>query len=100
MFIIAKESGPFPPLPVVANTESLLGESGGTDKWAMPSGFWLPNPGLRIILSLLWGHFKDRHCRENAQESHLPCVSASQCLYIASKAPISDTEQTSDVTNK
>lgn len=88
LLIIAKASGPFPPLPVVTNTESLLGESGGTDKWAMPSGFWLPNPGLRIMLFLLWGHFKDRHCRERVQESHLPHVSASLCLYIAGKAPI------------
>lgn len=51
MLLIRKESGPGPPLPVLANAESLLNlESAGAGTFAGPPGFGLPSPGLRIIL--------------------------------------------------
>ena len=66
----------------------------------MPPGFWLPNPGLRIMLSSL-GTFQGQTLqRGGIQGSPLPCVSASQCLYVAGKAPNAGSEQNLDVTNK
>lgn len=86
LFIVTKESGPFPPLPVVTTLECFFKSRILVALINEPCHLGSVLKSRLGVMPCLWRHFKDNYCRERIRRSPLPHAPDLQHLYITGKA--------------